>query len=69
VEPIYIQILVQEGRLQQEGVLIEDLEVERKKVLARMLDEEADLLARKRLDREVIHNGNRMFIEKRKKRG
>ncbi len=68
VEPIYIQVLVQEGRLQQEGVTVEDKEAERKQILAKMLDNEANRLARKRVDQETEGiRRDRMFVAQRKK--
>lgn len=70
VEPVYLQILVQEGRLQQEGVLVEDAEAEKKQILARMLDDEANRLARQRLSREESRKSEgRMFVAQRKNRG
>lgn len=69
VEPIFIHILIQEGRLEQEGVILHDPVAEKKKVLAHLLTNEADSLRAQRKSRtELDQGGVRMYVSERKKR-
>lgn len=68
VEPIFIHILIQEGRLEQEGAPLHDPEAERKKVLAHLFSDEADRLREKRESvQETKRTGGSMFISERNK--
>jgi hypothetical protein len=69
VEPVFIHILIQEGRLEQEGAPLHDPEEEKKKVLAHLFSSEADRLREKRESLvESNQPGGRMYLSDRNKR-
>lgn len=69
VDPVFIHILIQEGRLEQEGIVLHDPQVEKKKVLAHLLATEADRLRDKmEFSSKLKSTGTTMHVSERKKK-